>query len=286
MAFVPFILFILFFIHAPAALGQVSDANGSTQVLSLGSAEASASSQSSTQGDAGTEGQNRDSPLGGTSVAPSPALSADQIEDILEQNPDLLEELKEQLTERLNQQGIQVSPDDISDQMIYNQVRSNPGFRANITTVLQARGYEISNELLPAQLGTDDFAPSSLSIPLGSEDSHSLIAVESGSLIGADPVEAPRNNAGIPSSVAHGNTSQPSFRINPRAQERSNASTDAPAVLHEPTPLDLQSMRDLYAQIPSDTLKLRRFGSDVFINRSAATAARGASNLGTPLDVP
>ncbi len=277
-AFVSFILFILFFMHAPTALGQVSDANGSTQVLSLGSAETSASSQSNAQGDVGTEGQNRDSPLGGTSLAPSPALSADQIEDILEQNPDLLEELKEQLTEHLNQQGIQVSPDDISDQMIYNQIASNPGFRANITTVLQARGYDISNELLLAQSSTDDFAPVSPSIALGSE--------ESGTLINANPVGTPRNNAGIPSSFARGNTSPRTFRINPRAQEKSNASTDAPAVLHEPTPLDLQSMRDLYAQIPNDTLKLQRFGSDVFMNRSAAAAARSASNLGSPLDVP
>lgn len=79
---------------------------------------------------------------------------------------------------------------------------------------------------------------------------------------------------------------RPGVRENPRSMERANASTDLPAVVHQPAPFDLQSMRDLYSQIPNETVKLERFGSDVFINRSASTAARGLSSLITPLDVP
>jgi protein involved in polysaccharide export with SLBB domain len=288
-AFVPLILLPLFCISARSVFGQVSDTNGSTEGVSLQSSGTSPSSPSSTPKDAGTDDETGDSLLANPGIASGPALSTNEIDDILEQNPDLLEELKLQVAERLDQQGIQVSPDDVSDRMIYNQVATNPGFRTNITVVLQARGYDASNELLPTQSSTDDLAPASLSAvpnPLSSQSSEPLIAVESGSLTGADQVGMPRNDAGMLPSLAHGSTSQPSFRGNPRAREVSNASTDAPAVLHERTPLDLQSMRDLYSQIPNDTVKLQRFGSDVFVNRSAAAATRGTSNLVTPLDVP
>ena len=73
---------------------------------------------------------------------------------------------------------------------------------------------------------------------------------------------------------------------NRRRQEKANASTDLPSVLRRPAPYDLQSMRDLYTQIPTETARLRRFGSDVFVNRHASAAAIGISGRDTPLDVP
>ena len=54
----------------------------------------------------------------------------------------------------------------------------------------------------------------------------------------------------------------------------------------KPAPYDLQSMRDLYTQIPDETAGLKRFGSDVFVNRNVSAAARGISGRDTPLDVP
>src|SRR5271170_6066348 len=45
-------------------------------------------------------------------------------------------------------------------------------------------------------------------------------------------------------------------------------------------------MRDLYTQIPTEVLKLKRFGSAVFVNRSAFGAVQGMSGAATPLDVP
>jgi protein involved in polysaccharide export with SLBB domain len=45
-------------------------------------------------------------------------------------------------------------------------------------------------------------------------------------------------------------------------------------------------MRDLYTQIPTETTRLSRFGSDVFMNRYTSAAATGISSRGTPLDVP
>ena len=56
-------------------------------------------------------------------------------------------------------------------------------------------------------------------------------------------------------------------------------------MLRLPAPYNLQSMRDLYTQIPDQTAHLKRFGSEVFLNRDLVTA-RGVSPRDTPLDVP
>ena len=44
-------------------------------------------------------------------------------------------------------------------------------------------------------------------------------------------------------------------------------------------------MRDLYTQIPDPTEQLKRFGSDVFLNRNSS-AASGVAARDTPLDIP
>jgi protein involved in polysaccharide export with SLBB domain len=63
--------------------------------------------------------------------------------------------------------------------------------------------------------------------------------------------------------------------------------TDPPEVLREPTPYNLPSLRDLYTQIPNTSQPLRRFGSDVFVRRSAGTATRLGGATSVPsLDVP
>ncbi len=63
--------------------------------------------------------------------------------------------------------------------------------------------------------------------------------------------------------------------------------TDDPEVLRLPAPYNLLSLRDLYTQIPADDAKLKRFGSDVFLNRGVQ--AIGRVNLGPatmPIDLP
>ncbi len=71
-----------------------------------------------------------------------------------------------------------------------------------------------------------------------------------------------------------------------RGREEVNASTDLPKVLRQPAPYNLQSMRDLYTQIPEHAAPLKRFGSEVFVNRDISAMARGGSGRDTPLDVP
>jgi hypothetical protein len=61
----------------------------------------------------------------------SVSLSSSQIIDILQRNPDLVLEIKSQVADRMQEQGTQIDANDISDQMLYAQISSNAGLRAN-----------------------------------------------------------------------------------------------------------------------------------------------------------
>ena len=50
-------------------------------------------------------------------------------------------------------------------------------------------------------------------------------------------------------------------------------------VLHQPAPYNLEALRDLYTQVPEQTIKVKRFGSDVFLTRGMATREM-------PIDLP
>ena len=63
--------------------------------------------------------------------------------------------------------------------------------------------------------------------------------------------------------------------------------TDEPDARHQPAPYNLLSLPDLYTQVPQKTTRLKRFGSDVFLNRDTADGSQG--NLGQrqiPIDLP
>src|SRR6202035_3383304 len=51
--------------------------------------------------------------------------------------------------------------------------------------------------------------------------------------------------------------------------DRNNPS--AVEVVHQTAPYNLQSLRDLYTQVPEQTSKLKRFGSDMFLDRGLGT---------------
>ncbi len=281
----------LFFTGAPAATAQFPSAPSSAQNpgqsgtgdadgLSTGPFDASNNS-----------GEDRISQSGPGGQAPAVALSSDQIINILEQNPDLAAELKSQLADRMQQQGAQIDPNDISDQMLYAQISTNARLRSEITTALRARGLVTDDDL--QSVGSS--AAGSNTLDLFSTEQPSLSSTGSATGMDAGTGAGMRqgttafseNSASgtFPRSLRPGIGRQSSLE-NPRGQEKANASTDPPAVLHQPAPLNLQSMHDLYAQIPNETARLERFGSGVFVNRAFSAAGRGISGRDTPLDVP
>ncbi len=222
-----------------------------------------------------------DRSLASASTVISSGLSSDQIIEILQQSPDLVLELKSQVADRLQEQGRQIDANEISDEMLYQQIATSAALRANITTFLRARGY-VSDEDLQAR-------PSSLSASESGNvagPQRSLSRVEGADALGY-PTTTPRPDTqslldeyGLPEPALH-----PNAPVRERGREEVNASTDQPKVLRLPAPYNLRSMRDLYTQIPDQAVQLKRFGSEVFLNRNLSTG-RGVSARDTPLDIP
>jgi protein involved in polysaccharide export with SLBB domain len=265
-----------------------STAQPSTEDSGSGLAGLSVETGSSDSQDTGT--QDRSTSLNSSSAGTSLSLSSDQIIHILQENPDLVVELKSQVADRLQQQGTEIDANDITDQMLYNQIATNADLRANITTYLRARGYASSNDLPTMGSNVGDGSTEgepfpgqhSLSTSGGTDSTRlsSAAGLDSGSS-SSDQNNLPTNS--IQSLNFMGNRLDSEQQ---RGRQAGNASTDMPKVLRQPTPYNLQSMRDLYTQIPEQTASLKRFGSEVFVNRNMSAMARGGAGRDTPLDVP
>ena len=215
--------------------------------------------------------------------APVAPLPADQIIQILEQNPDLLMEVKSQVADSLQQQGTQVNASDITDEMVYNQIQTSANVRANVTIFLQTRGYVPQGGLRTAGPGIrqDNSSVMQPGLPASGEMSAAGLSATPGAAMGGSNLSrdgAQQARAGIGQNRQNNPTN--------RGHEEANSSTDAPKVLHQPTPYDLRSLHDLYAQIPEQTVPLKRFGSELFLDRSLFSMARGSTSTDTPLDVP
>ncbi|NYF88359.1 SLBB domain-containing protein [Tunturiibacter empetritectus] len=238
-----------------------------------------------------SDGSQDDKSSSSSTLAVPATLSSNQIIHILQQNPDLVVELKSQVADHLQQQGTPIDANDISDQMLYSQIATNGDLRANITMFLRARGYVSQDDLQSlgsnSNIGTAEGSDltgqestglSGQSPALAGSDTARLAAAD---LSSPDQIEASGRAAQLVGSAANQSSNEPM-----RGREPVNGSTDPPKVLRQPAPYNLQSMRDLYTQIPEQTLPLKRFGSDVFVNRNVSAMARGGAGRDTPLDVP
>jgi protein involved in polysaccharide export with SLBB domain len=222
----------------------------------------------------------------GSSNPPAePPLSSDQIISILQQNPDLVVELKSQAADRLQQQGTQIDASEISDQMLYNQIATNAEVRANTSTFLQAHGYSAPGGLPPPAVNSEDGSVNSNLFPGQDSLDAAKLAVDAGTAADAGQSSPRQRSLPDKSEQPIGSSLNRSGNSQPRARQEANASTDLPKVLRQPAPYNLQSMRDLYTQIPEASAPLKRFGSDVFVNRDTSAIATGSSNRDTPLDV-
>jgi protein involved in polysaccharide export with SLBB domain len=215
------------------------------------------------------------------------ALPADQIIQILEQNPDLLAEVKDQVAERLQQQGTQVQASDITDEMLYTQIQTNATVRAQITSYLQAQGYAPQGGL--QSVGGNFPQGDSSSMRTGSSSPRGMNADEASATAGAPLDEGGERQRTNPEVTGMNSGATGTNREGtPERQQRqqTNAATDSPKVLRQPAPYRLRSMHDLYTQIPEQTAPLKRFGSEVFVTRDMSSMTKGMSSSDTPLDVP
>ncbi len=284
----------LFFIAENSANAQVPFASVSSQSSTQPSGDEGGSAASTMTDDSQNSRDDHGRLTSTSGLENSRALSSDQIIDLLQQNPDLVVELKSQVADRMQEQGKQIDANDISDEMLYEQIATNADLRANITIFLRARGYVSDNDLQTAVSSVgDESEDTGLSSTQGAlmqpgETNPGTLFADSGVNTGVSPID----QSGLPITSSRSMNSAGTSGENRqslggrRGREQVNASTDVPKVLRKPAPYNLRSMRDLYTQIPDRTARLRRFGSEVFVNRDISVTAGGISGRNTPLDVP
>ena len=249
-----------------------------------------------------TPGQTRSTSASATSnAAPAPGsetsqfsgapvpLSYDRIVTILDQQPDAMVEVKSLVADLAQQQGVSIQPDAITDEMLLSRISTSLELRANITTFLRARGYVIDDDRtgsVPIDRPEDSIQSN---LQQSTEASPSTLASDSqiADLLAANVTNV--DGSTINRSDSAPQTTRSRIPRQPK-QEEYNSPRDTnsePQVLHQPTPANLLSLRDLYTQLPEPGGKLKRFGSDVFLQRTATSSGEFvAQERGIPIDVP
>src|ERR1700678_3153530 len=118
--------------QTPAAPSPVAanDANGNPSSASGPNfSSATGSTLSSAAGSTTADANSRES------------LTAGQVDRVIQQNPDVVTDLKSLVADQLRQQGTDMQADDLTDEMFYGQIASSADIRASITLWLRARGY-------------------------------------------------------------------------------------------------------------------------------------------------
>jgi hypothetical protein len=243
---------------------------GSAQQLqapSLPSGLPSASPPGSSRAASATEDDKanaKDINNGGSISSDSNAtLTARQIIAILEARPELIVDIKQVMADYLVQQGNPLQVDSITDDMLYRGIGSDAGLRGTISIWLRARGYVSDSDFDKSDMdpkSSDDVTGmSTLGLP------NSLVTGGAADSARVDSDRLQTNSPNVDGVQGKRNLSkQPQGRDVSSAATADRNNPSAVEVVRQTTPYNLQSLRDLYTQLPEQTSKLKRFGSDMF----------------------
>ncbi len=207
-------------------------------------------------------------------------LSASQFAALLHRSPEIVPELKSFVAAQAELHGKPEQADSMSDETLYSQLAASAELRASATQWLMVRGYVSQSDLpRPAESANS------------TEDATALKASQPHAL--GSPAQ-PRDNTQLGSASTLDSLSAARATMAsrpPRTPEVQSAPmhniTDAPDVLRLPAPYNLLSLRDLYTQVPQDDLPLKRFGSEMFLDRGDTADVRSAAGQkDVPTDVP
>ncbi|HZU33087.1 MAG TPA: SLBB domain-containing protein, partial [Candidatus Angelobacter sp.] len=199
-------------------------------------------------------------------------LSAEQIIQILQANPDLLADAKAQIVSQLQQRGYNVSEKDITDDRLFNQIRSDDRVRQYASNELMRRGYG------PQQ--NEEEQPQDQQMQTGQQNNQqpNQQYPQSRTQQGRAP-----NQSFPPSQNGQQRLEDNQNRRRPM-QESDQDKENTKRPQRERSPLgDLPALRDLYAQVPVDETKLERFGAALFRNSTANLSTSDKSPLSIPV---
>jgi protein involved in polysaccharide export with SLBB domain len=207
--------------------------------------------------------------LVGKSLAQDQELSAEEIIQILQENPDALAAAKTEIVSQLRDRGYNVSEKDITDDRLFDQIRSDDRVRQLASSELIKQGYgpQQQNPQNSSTTATDDLGQEQPLLP-GSANRSTQPNANSGNSSGVSPGTMGRQQQQGPQSGMNNR------QMHPKPPQ------DASQTQSNQYPLrNLPALRDLYTQAIMDESKLERFGAALFRN-SAAAADK------SPLSVP
>jgi protein involved in polysaccharide export with SLBB domain len=224
---------------------------------------------------------------GTASLNPRVSLTAAQIDAVLQQKPELIVELKSLVADQLQQQGIKTQADSITDEMLLSEIATNPDLRASITLWLRARGFISSTDLERSLAGADGETEDDRTT--AGETFDTLTQLPGADLAQSRQISTMSPQRGVLESARTlpGTTAAGTFISRPMAKPEPPQPniTDLPETLHLSAPYNLLALRDLYTQVPADSTKLKRFGSEVFLNRDPSMRG-GLGSRSMPIDLP
>jgi protein involved in polysaccharide export with SLBB domain len=201
--------------------------------------------------------------LTGKAFAQDNDLSAEEIIQILQQNPDVLAEAKAEIVSQLRDRGYNVSERDISDDRLFSQIRSDDRVRQIAANELTKRGFGTAQQ--GDQLPDEQIVPST-------HTSGQQPNPQSGQQ--QFPQNTQRSGTAGQQGMQNGQRGM-NGQTHPRRAQNEKGPTQ------EQYPLrNLPALRDLYTQATVDETKLERFGAALFRN-SAAVADK--STLSVPV---
>jgi protein involved in polysaccharide export with SLBB domain len=216
--------------------------------------------------------------LTGKSLAQDSELTADQIIQILQENPDVLAAAKTEIVNQLRERGYNVTESDITDDRLFNQIRTDDRVRQLAANELAKRGFGPGTQ--NAQATSDE--------DMGQQQP---LVPESGNRPAQSPSSsgtAPGNYQGNGNQGMNNQGSMDRQSSQPGSQSRTNNTQTRSRQLQDTGrgqsqdqyPLrNLPALRDLYKQAIPDDTKLERFGAALFRNSAAASDK-------SPLSVP
>ena len=134
------------------------DAGAAGTDATAGSGSAGASDNSSAGSTAGSGlGAGQNSGLGtglGAGSNAGGSLTARQIFAVMEEKPEVVIELKTQVADQMQQQGVSIDANAITDEMLDNEIATDPAVRQKVTLFLRARGYVSDADIAASRTAT------------------------------------------------------------------------------------------------------------------------------------
>ena len=222
--------------------------------------------------------------LTGKSFAQDSNLSADQIIQILQENPDLLADAKAEIVTQLRDRGYNVSEQDITDDRLFGQIRSDDRVRQLAANELAKRGFGPQQQ--SDQNSDEQNPPSNQQTGQQTGQQNGQSNQQMGQQNGQNGQNSQNNQFPFPqNNQQQGTTGRQNSQMGQQGmngsqtrQRRQPQTEKGPS--QDQYPLrNLPALRDLYTQAATDETKLERFGAALF--RNSAAAADKA-----PLSVP